>query len=106
MFGIGFFEICIIALAVLIFIKPEKLPGFMQQLGEFFVQLRRMSNEVKDSFSTYTQEGNWQGTPRSPTAEKKPFNTIPYQKSHEEESPSKEKAADSAQPTLKKPQPL
>jgi Tat protein translocase TatB subunit len=56
MFGVGFLEICVIALFALIFIGPQKLPDFMRQLGQFMVQARRMSNEVKSSIEAALQE--------------------------------------------------
>ncbi len=40
MFNIGLGEIVFIALLVLIFIGPERLPGLMRQLGEIVYQLR------------------------------------------------------------------
>ena len=49
MFGIGFLEICIICTVALVFIGPQKLPELMVQAGKFFVQIRRMSNEVKST---------------------------------------------------------
>jgi sec-independent protein translocase protein TatB len=47
MFGIGFSETCIIAIAAFLLIGPEKLPNFMREVGGFFVRLRRFSNEIK-----------------------------------------------------------
>jgi Sec-independent protein translocase protein TatA len=48
MFGVGILEIGIIALAILVFYGPQQLPELMQQVGKFFVHVRRISNEVKD----------------------------------------------------------
>ena len=56
MFGIGFFEICIIAIFALVFYGPQKLPELMRQFGKFFVHARRMSNEVKSHFDTVVRE--------------------------------------------------
>ena len=56
MFGIGFSEICIIALFVLVFFGPQKLPELMRQFGKFFVHVRRVSNEVKANFDTVVRE--------------------------------------------------
>ena len=52
MFGIGFFEICIIALFALIFVGPQKLPELMSQMGKLFVYFRRFSSEAKDTFDS------------------------------------------------------
>ena len=49
MFGIGFMELVLIAGAALIVFGPQKLPAVMQQVGRLFVQLRRISSEVKDT---------------------------------------------------------
>ena len=54
--GVGFSELCIIAIFALIFIGPQKLPNFMRDLAKFFVQARRISNEVKASFEDVIQE--------------------------------------------------
>ena len=56
MFGIGFMELCIICVVALIFIGPQKLPSLMVDLGKFFVQFRRMSNEVKSNFDDAISE--------------------------------------------------
>ena len=56
MFGIGFLEICVICIVGLIFIGPKKLPEVITQLGKLFVQLRRMSNEVKSSFDSVVED--------------------------------------------------
>jgi Tat protein translocase TatB subunit len=50
MFGIGFFELVLIAAVALIFVGPQKLPEVMKQAGRFFVQMRRAANEVKSTF--------------------------------------------------------
>ena len=49
MFGIGFFELIVIAVVALIFIGPAKLPHFMRQAGRAFVQVRRTANEVRST---------------------------------------------------------
>lgn len=51
MFGIGFLELCIIAMALLVFVGPQKLPHVMKEFGKFLVQMRRMTNEVKHSMN-------------------------------------------------------
>ncbi len=54
--GIGFSELVIIAVVALIFIGPQKLPTFLQDLARFCVQAKRMSNEVKSSFDQVVEE--------------------------------------------------
>lgn len=51
MFGIGFFELVVIAIVAIIFVGPERLPEFMRKAGRLFVQARRISNEVKSTFN-------------------------------------------------------
>jgi sec-independent protein translocase protein TatB len=50
MFGIGFFELVVIAVVALIFVGPQRLPEVMKQAGRFFVQMRRTANDVKSTF--------------------------------------------------------
>lgn len=47
MFNIGGGEMIMIALMALLFIKPEKLPGFATRLGRFMAQIKNQVNEVK-----------------------------------------------------------
>jgi sec-independent protein translocase protein TatB len=53
MFGIGASEIVVIALVVLIFIRPDDLPLFFRSLGRLYAQAKKAYNEVaaiKDDF--------------------------------------------------------
>ena len=56
MFSIGFFELCVIAIVVLVFVGPRRLPELMKQFGQFFVQARRMTNEVKSTMDTVIRD--------------------------------------------------
>ena len=56
MFGIGFLEICVIAVVALVFVGPKRLPELMRQAGKFFVQFRRVSSEVKSNFDQVVYE--------------------------------------------------
>ena len=56
MFSVGFLEICVIAVVALIFVGPKQLPDLMKQAGRFFVQARRMSNEVKASVDSVIRD--------------------------------------------------
>lgn len=58
MFGVGFLEICVILIVGLVFIGPQNLPKVMLEVGKFFVQVRRMSNEVKSSVNDAMREAN------------------------------------------------
>ncbi len=56
MFGIGFFELVIIAVVALIFVGPKRLPDVMKQAGRFFVQVRRTTNDVKSTFDDVVRQ--------------------------------------------------
>lgn len=56
MFGIGFFEIVIIAVAALVLVGPKKLPELMRQAGKLFVQVRRTTNDVRSTFDQIIKE--------------------------------------------------
>lgn len=49
MFGIGMMELILIAVVALVVVGPQKLPDLMKQMGKFFVQVRQMTHEVRDS---------------------------------------------------------
>jgi len=50
MFGIGFFEIVVIALIALVCLGPKRLPELMRQLGKAFVYFRRAATDVRETF--------------------------------------------------------
>lgn len=56
MFGIGFFELLIIAVVAVVFVGPKKLPEVMRQAGKFFVQMRRTANDVRSTFDQVIRE--------------------------------------------------
>jgi sec-independent protein translocase protein TatB len=56
MFGLGFFEIVIIAVAALLLVGPKKLPDLMRQAGKLFVQVRRTTNDVRSSIDQVIKE--------------------------------------------------
>lgn len=56
MFGIGFMELIVVAVVVLLFVGPRRLPDLMRQGGRLFVRVRRMSAEVKSSFDKVIRE--------------------------------------------------
>ncbi len=47
MFGLGFWEILMIALVVIIFVPPRKLPNFFYRLGSIYGELRAMNRNVR-----------------------------------------------------------
>ena len=56
MFGLGFFEIVIIAVAALLLVGPKKLPDLMRQAGKLFVQVRRTTNDVRSTIDQVIKE--------------------------------------------------
>jgi Sec-independent protein translocase protein TatA len=46
MFGLGFWEIILILLAAIIFIRPDDLPVFLRKLGSLYKSLMDMHREV------------------------------------------------------------
>jgi sec-independent protein translocase protein TatB len=52
MFGLGFFEILIIFLVVIIFINPKDLPKLFRRLGRLVRQLR----DIRDSSVQYMRK--------------------------------------------------
>ncbi len=56
MFGMSLGEIFIIAFAAFLCVGPKKFPELLQQAGRFFVQLRRISNEVKSGWEEVVRE--------------------------------------------------
>ncbi|HET7838230.1 MAG TPA: hypothetical protein VFL04_00625 [Rectinemataceae bacterium] len=53
MMGIGFSELVVILLVVLVFIRPEDLPAFFRKLGRIYAELKKGYDEltaVKDEF--------------------------------------------------------
>ncbi|HCO49517.1 MAG TPA: hypothetical protein DIT55_08910 [Spirochaetaceae bacterium] len=53
MFGIGFSELIIIALVIIIVIRPSDMPAFFRKLGHLYAQAKKMFKDVaavKDNF--------------------------------------------------------
>ncbi len=51
--GIGFSELIVIALVLIIFIRPDDLPAFFRKLGKLYAELKKAYDElteVKDAF--------------------------------------------------------
>lgn len=49
MFGMGFFEICMVLIVAIIFLGPEKLPKAMVDLAKFFKAVKKTMEEAKSS---------------------------------------------------------
>lgn len=49
MFGMGFFEICMVLVIAVIFLGPDKLPKAMVDLAKFFKAIKKTMDEAKSS---------------------------------------------------------
>jgi Sec-independent protein translocase protein TatA len=47
MFGIGFGELIVILLAVIVFINPKDLPAFVRKVGRAWGELRSLKDKFK-----------------------------------------------------------
>lgn len=56
MFSLGFSEILIILLVLIIFIKPEELPVFFRKTGRIIGELNRMKEDLKKMAETKPEE--------------------------------------------------
>ena len=56
MFGIGPLELVVIVVAALIFVGPQRMPHVMKQFGKIFVQAKRYSNDVRDTFQDVVRQ--------------------------------------------------
>jgi sec-independent protein translocase protein TatB len=50
-FGIGLFELVMIAVVALLVLGPERLPGTMREVAKWMRQLRNLSSEFQSQFS-------------------------------------------------------
>ena len=50
-FGIGLFELVMIAVIALVVLGPERLPGAMREVAKYMKQLRSISHEFQSQFS-------------------------------------------------------
>jgi len=51
MFNIGMGELLLIAILILVFIGPERLPKMMRQLGEYTAQIRKVIRSFNQEFA-------------------------------------------------------
>ena len=56
MFGLGFWEIMIILVAIVVFIRPKDLPGFVRKVGHLYGQVRKFGAMVNDQMQDIDQE--------------------------------------------------
>ncbi len=51
MFDLGFGEMLVIAVLVIVFVGPDGLPDMMRVLGRFYAQVRRASDDLRRTFN-------------------------------------------------------
>lgn len=56
MFGIGPMELIIIAVIAIVFVGPQRLPEVMTKLGRLFVQVRRQTQDVRESINSVIKD--------------------------------------------------
>jgi Sec-independent protein translocase protein TatA len=56
MFGLGFIEILVIFLAVIVFINPKDLPKFFRKIGRLYQQIRDIRNKSVQYMKQIEQE--------------------------------------------------
>jgi sec-independent protein translocase protein TatB len=55
-FGIGPFEIALVALIAFIVLGPDRIPGVMRQLGTWVRQLRELTNNITRDYGSDIQQ--------------------------------------------------
>jgi len=66
MFGIGFQEMLIILVVVLIFFGPKRLPDLAKSLGKGIAEFKKASEEVRKGIEDAVKEESVTGTPNPP----------------------------------------
>jgi len=66
MFGIGFQEMLIILVVVLIFFGPKRLPDLAKSLGKGIAEFKKASDEVRKGIEDAVKEESAEGTPNPP----------------------------------------
>jgi Tat protein translocase TatB subunit len=56
MFKIGFSEILIILLVIVIFVRPKDLPKFIRKAGQMYRHVKEFSRSVVDGIKKYEEE--------------------------------------------------
>jgi len=58
MFGISLPEIVLILLVIIVFVRPEDLPGFLRSAGRFYGKAKRMYKEITGITNRVLKEVN------------------------------------------------
>ncbi len=60
MFGLGFWELIILAIAVLVFVPPRQLPKVFRKIGRVYGEIRSFNKTVRDTMRTIERESERQ----------------------------------------------
>ena len=97
MFGIGFQEMLIILVVVLIFFGPKRLPDLAKSLGKGIAEFKKASEEVRKGIEDAVKEESVTGTP-NPPEDLSSFGKAPGSAAAPEETATPESAAPSGVP--------
>lgn len=56
MFGLGFWEIVILVLALIVFVKPVDLPKVFYRVGRIYGQLQEFNRTMRQTMRSYERE--------------------------------------------------
>jgi Sec-independent protein translocase protein TatA len=56
MFGIGFSELAVLVIVVLVMIRPEDMPAFFRKMGRLYAQAKKAYKEVADVKDEFLRE--------------------------------------------------
>jgi TatA/E family protein of Tat protein translocase len=77
MFGIGFQEMLIILVVVLIFFGPKRLPDLAKSLGKGIAEFKKASEEVRKGIEEAVKEEAAAESPKSPETPPSPADAAP-----------------------------
>jgi len=97
MFGIGFQEMLIILVVVLIFFGPKRLPDLAKSLGKGIAEFKKASEEVRKGIEDAVKEESVTGTP-NPTEDLSSYGKAPGSAPAPEETAQPQSAAPSEVP--------
>ncbi|MGM0674479.1 MAG: Sec-independent protein translocase subunit TatA/TatB [Spirochaetota bacterium] len=64
MFGLGFWELVILAVAVLVFVPPRRLPAVFYKIGRIYGEIRAFNRNIRATMRSIEREAE-QREPRS-----------------------------------------
>lgn len=106
MFGLGFGEILVILVVVLLVFGPEKLPEVARTLGKTMAELRRGVDDIRHELTVANLDAEVNHPPRAmPSNEPQLAGTCEEKKTPADVSPPIPEAAPASAPLEKTPEP-